>query len=85
MAYHHEGGGEEDQVKIIKSLFIFHFSEIIEESFLNSFFKTDYDPEPLVRAKHQKNSLMKTRPVKPSLLGPGIPPEDIGQYINAVS
>ena len=28
---------------------------------------------------------MKTRPVKPSLLGPGIPPEDIGQYINAVS
>jgi len=57
MAYHHEGGGEEDQ--------------------------TDYDPESLVRAKHQKNSLMKTRPVKPSLLGPGIPPEDIGQYINA--
>ncbi|CAG5106170.1 Oidioi.mRNA.OKI2018_I69.chr1.g2721.t1.cds [Oikopleura dioica] len=45
--------------------------------------QTDYDPESLVRAKHQKNSLMKTRPVKPSLLGPGIPPEDIGQYINA--
>ncbi len=33
MAYHHEGGGEEDQVKIIESLFFFHFSEIIEHNF----------------------------------------------------
>ena len=41
----------------------------------------------LIRAKDAKQNEAAglTKPIKPSKGYPGIPPEDIGQYINAVS
>lgn len=45
----------------------------------------NYNVGTLIKAKHEVNELRDRRPKKPIGGGSGPPPEDIGQYINAVS
>ena len=45
----------------------------------------NYNVGTLIKAKDEVQNLRGRMPKKPTGVGSGLPPEDIGQYINAVS